>query len=196
VNTARRLNVAIVGDTGVGKSSLVNAIFNDQRAATGIGAPVTEGAEYHVSHDGTVGVWDFGGFEHGGDVPPLDGLRERLAQIQSGSQDQAIAVAWFCWDASSARVTDGHRALIAALVNAGVPVVGVLTKVLRRGDAIKEEHSEFAQWIEGEDLGLADPQVYVTAVVADPDFGVEVHGLAQLLRATSALASAAPEELH
>jgi len=66
-----RFNLAILGDTGVGKSSLVNAIFGAERAKTGIGAPVTQGVDYHLSDDETFGVWDFEGFEHGKKLPRL-----------------------------------------------------------------------------------------------------------------------------
>src|SRR5664279_3226129 len=62
-----RFNLAIVGGTGVGKSSLVNAIFDEPRAATGVGLPVTAGVSYYQSDSGSLGVWDFEGFEIGTD---------------------------------------------------------------------------------------------------------------------------------
>ena len=39
-----RVNLAVFGKTGVGKSTLVNAIFGEPVAVTGIGAPVTTGS--------------------------------------------------------------------------------------------------------------------------------------------------------
>ena len=38
----RSANIIIAGKTGVGKSTLINAIFGEKLAATGIGAPVTQ----------------------------------------------------------------------------------------------------------------------------------------------------------
>lgn len=37
-----KLNVLIVGKTGVGKSTLINAVFGDKVAKTGSGKPVTQ----------------------------------------------------------------------------------------------------------------------------------------------------------
>ncbi len=185
-----RWNVAILGDTGVGKSALVNAIFGDERAPSGIGAPITEGAVYYLSDHAALGVWDFWGFEHGSEVAPVRELRDRIREIQSGNPERAINVAWFCWDASNPRVTDGHRALIKVVREAGIPLIGVLTKVLKQGQATKQEHQEFGRWIEGEDLGFASEQVHLTAVIEDKDFGVEAHGLGKLLQ--TSLKHAAP----
>src|SRR3954468_10972307 len=39
-----RFNLAVFGKTGVGKSTLVNAIFGEEVARTGIGEPVTKGS--------------------------------------------------------------------------------------------------------------------------------------------------------
>ena len=41
-----RFNLGIVGETGVGKSSLVNAVFGEARARVGVGLPVTRGVNY------------------------------------------------------------------------------------------------------------------------------------------------------
>ncbi|NLH69727.1 MAG: hypothetical protein GX454_06060, partial [Brooklawnia sp.] len=37
-----RYNLAVLGATGVGKSTLINAVFGEDLARTGIGAPVTQ----------------------------------------------------------------------------------------------------------------------------------------------------------
>lgn len=37
-----KLNVLIVGKTGVGKSTLINAVFGDKVAKTGSGKPITQ----------------------------------------------------------------------------------------------------------------------------------------------------------
>ena len=44
LNALGRFNLAIFGKTGTGKSTLVNAIFGDDVAATGTGRPVTRSA--------------------------------------------------------------------------------------------------------------------------------------------------------
>ena len=39
----KKPNLAIVGGTGVGKSSLINRIFGKNAAKAGVGAPITKG---------------------------------------------------------------------------------------------------------------------------------------------------------
>ncbi|WP_353888713.1 GTPase [uncultured Microbacterium sp.] len=50
-----RFNLAVVGGTGVGKSSLINAVFGRDLAKVGKGLPVTRGADYY--HDDSLGIW-------------------------------------------------------------------------------------------------------------------------------------------
>lgn len=47
-----------MGKTGSGKSSLVNAIFGEQFAKTGVGVPVTKHLEKYAPQDKPVVVYD------------------------------------------------------------------------------------------------------------------------------------------
>jgi predicted GTPase len=51
-----RFNLAIFGKTGVGKSTLVNAIFGENVAATGIGEPVTQDSHLYLHAEGHFGA--------------------------------------------------------------------------------------------------------------------------------------------
>src|SRR3954451_23447620 len=66
-----RFNLAIFGKTGVGKSTLVNAIFGEEVAATGIGEPVTPEAHLYVHSTAFLGVYDTRGLEIGVDTEQL-----------------------------------------------------------------------------------------------------------------------------
>lgn len=147
-----RFNLAILGNAGTGKSSLVNAIFGDVRAKVGIGAPVTQRVEAHDNASGTLRIYDFPGFELDKKKrAPVKMIKSDLAKIQKGPADERIHLAWFAWDQNSRRVEDAHRAAITALVELGIPVIGVVTKV--RDDEM-EEIREFGGWIRENVSGL------------------------------------------
>ncbi len=41
-NSKHKLNIVLFGATGVGKSSLVNAVFGDDIVKSGVGEPITQ----------------------------------------------------------------------------------------------------------------------------------------------------------
>ena len=57
------INILLIGKTGVGKSTLINEIFRENLAETGIGAPVTRHLE-KISKEGVpVNLYDTKGLE-------------------------------------------------------------------------------------------------------------------------------------
>ncbi|MGB2555647.1 GTPase [Cellulosimicrobium cellulans] len=140
-----RFNLAVLGNTGAGKSSLVNAVFGEVRAEVGVGAPVTQEVKPHDNEAGTLRLYDFPGFElgkHGRD--PVSIIKDDLTAIQKGPEEDRIHLAWFCWDQGTRRVEDAHLKAIAELASRNIPVIGVVTKV--RDDEM-EGILEFGRWI-------------------------------------------------
>lgn len=122
-----RFNLAIVGNTGVGKSSLVNAVFGRDLAKVGKGRPVTKGVEYF--YDSSLGIWDVEGFEIGSKASPHEALRGYLKEISERPSNEQISVVWYCILSTSDRLTDADIEMIRALDAARLPVILVLTKV-------------------------------------------------------------------
>lgn len=179
-------NLAVFGKTGVGKSTLVNAIFGRDVARTGVGQPVTRGLVYHRHPDGFLGLYDSEGFETGtaGNVI-LDGLRALVAEHGARPVDQRIHAAWYLVRWSDRRFESAQAEFVRALHGVGLPVIVVMTQVPTRDGVIHPEALEFARYIEGLGLPLApDGRVVLTNALADPFTDAPVFGLQHLLDET------------
>lgn len=195
-NRYGRFNLAIVGGTGVGKSSLVNAVFGREHAAVGRGLPVTTGIHYH--HDQSLGIWDFEGFEIGSSVSPAESLRGHLRTIAARPADEQIAVVWYCVTANADRLTMPDIEMIRELDAAGLPVILVLTKVDWSRNPVTGRYraprdtEAFRQWLEhpadaaGTPLDIPLRRVILTAARDQHGKGAG-HGLGELVAETLAL---------
>lgn len=176
-------NLAVFGKTGVGKSTLVNAIFGRDVAETGMGRPVTKGLVYYRHHDGFLGVYDSEGFETGtaGDAI-VAGLRRIMEENRGRTFDQQIHAAWYLVRWSDRRFERAQEDFVRELASLGLPVIMVMTQVPSRDGQPHPEAIEFARYIEGLGLPLKpDGRVVLTNALADEFTGHPVFGLQQLL---------------
>jgi uncharacterized protein (DUF697 family)/GTPase SAR1 family protein len=192
-----RFNLAVFGKTGVGKSTLVNAIFGQSVAATGIGRPVTIGSHLYVHGTGKLGIYDTQGLEVGRDTDQIIADMARfLGQTQALPFTEQVHLAWYCVRATDRRFEETEATFIRRLAELGLPVILVLTQVPGRRDAsgqlyIAPDVAELARQIAVMDLPVHESRAVLVNAVADPFLGVEQHGLLELLDATFRLA---PEE--
>lgn len=126
------VNVAILGQTGVGKSSLINYLFNEPKRATGAGKPVTEQGffEEKLMLNGVpVSLIDSWGIEQGKDDVWMADFKQFL---QSRGYQAAVAewvhIAIYCVSAASARVQDFDLQVIQMLRDQKIHVLVALTK--------------------------------------------------------------------
>lgn len=188
-------NLAVFGKTGVGKSTLVNAIFGRDVARTGVGSPVTRGLVYYRHPDGFLGVYDSEGFETGtaGDAI-VAGLRSLVSDHRTKVVDEQIHAAWYLVRWSDRRFERGQEQFVRELADLGLPVVVVLTQVPNRDGQVHPEAAEFARYIEGLDLPISPRgRVLLTNALADPFTGSPVFGLQELLDTTYEVIPAAAE---
>ena len=191
-----RFNLAVIGGSGVGKSSLVNAVFGRDLAKVGKGLPVTRGVTYY--HDDALGIWDVEGFEMGSTVTPADQLRAHLATIAKRDAIQQISVVWYCVHATGDRLTPAEIAMIRELDAAGLPVILVLTKVdwvrnpVTGNRSLPQGVQQFVDWLEnpvdehGQPIDIRYQRVIPTST-SDKHGKGSGHGLGDLVAETLTL---------
>ncbi|HEY2656707.1 MAG TPA: GTPase [Solirubrobacteraceae bacterium] len=123
-------NILISGQTGVGKSTLINAVFRVPLAEEGTGKPVTKNVQRYDVAGVPVTIYDTPGIELG--HAKKDVIRDyvkAIADSRKGGPDSVIHVAWYCIDAGQTRVQDYDVEIVRALA-AEVPVILVLTQCI------------------------------------------------------------------
>ncbi|MCM0619515.1 GTPase family protein [Nocardioides bruguierae] len=187
-------NLAIFGKTGVGKSTLVNAIFGETIAETGIGEPVTRGHHLYKHASGSLGVFDTEGLEIGKDDETiLDELAGLVTDLKKRPVHEQIHVAWYCVGARGGRFEAVEEHFVRRLRELGLPVLVVLTQVPSRDGVPHGRAVELAEHIASLGLPIAAPRPFLT--MAEPDsFDGPAHGLEALLDATFRVAPAAVHE--
>lgn len=190
-----RFNLAVIGATGVGKSSLVNAVFGRDLAKVGKGLPVTRGVHYYS--DDSLGIWDVEGFEIGTPVPAAEQLRGHLQEIAKRPKNEQISVVWYCVKSNDDRLAPHEIAMIDELSRAGLPVILVLTKVdwlrnpITGQRGVSKGVEEFVNWLEkpvdnGQPISINYERVILTST-SDKHGKGKGHGLGELVAETLSL---------
>ncbi|MCH2050620.1 MAG: 50S ribosome-binding GTPase [Trichodesmium sp. ALOHA_ZT_67] len=125
-------NIAIIGLTGVGKSSLINGIFRTEKADAGAGRPKTqEYKKYPLELDDQtiLYLYDSPGYEPGSEQEKfvkktIDFLK---GQNHPGTEEQ-IHIVWYLISASAARLTQADINIINEINNNDIPAIIVLSK--------------------------------------------------------------------
>lgn len=154
-----KFNVVLFGATGVGKSSLINAVFGSDVVESGAGKPITQYLEKIKIKSKGLTLWDTKGIE----AKDYEATRDMLIKdIESGFQeafdfndnDEAPHVVWLCIKESSKRIEDREHDLINIAKKFGIPTVVIFTNTqFEDGDVfyteakqnINKQHKTFIQ---------------------------------------------------
>lgn len=123
------INILIAGRTGVGKSTLINSVFQGEFATTGQGRPVTQNTREIKKEGIPLSIFDTRGLEMADFIKTLENLDSFVKErAQSPDSNQHIHAAWVCISEDSRRVEPAEEKLVKMLANRNVPTIVVITK--------------------------------------------------------------------
>lgn len=195
IRNLHTLNIIVAGKTGVGKSTLINSVFREKLAETGMGKPVTDHMRKLTKKGVPLAIYDTRGFELGREVQ-AEVKKEIVDTISAclATQDinKAIHCIWYCINTASNRVEPEEIEWLKELSKANqvtqVPIVIVLTQAFS-----KKKADELRKVLLDENLDV----VQVIPVLAedyeiDDDYVAKAYGLDVLIKV---MGEALPDEL-
>jgi uncharacterized protein (DUF697 family)/predicted GTPase len=180
------VNVLIAGRTGVGKSTLVNAVFQGNFATTGQGRPVTQHTREFKKEGIPLSIFDTRGLEMADFSETLKSLSQFVAEkSRSSDPKDHIHVAWICIAEDLRRVESAEEELVKLLANY-MPVIAVITKA--RQDKVSDSDGQpksFRQIVQSR-LPLTKNVIRVRAIQEELDEGTILKpiGLHELVNLT------------
>ena len=158
-------NIMVAGITGTGKSTLINAVFGEDFAETGVGRPVTQNINEYNSADLPIQIWDTVGLELDAEttMKSIKDMKEKIAQkAETKDQFDRIHAIWYCVNSRSSRYQGAELDFIKSLHSIGVPFIIVLTQCI----GVEEEVNAFEQEIRKINNGMGLNDVDVVQVCA------------------------------
>lgn len=187
IEKIEKVHILVVGKTGVGKSTLINSIFREKLAKTGIGQPVTKHLRRIEKEGVPMVLYDTRGLELDTDtqMQVTREIDDTLAKM-SENQEQ-MHVVYYCINASSSRIEDMEIRLIEYLAGK-MPVILVLTQ------SIGEQALKFEQYLVNKNLPV---QSIIRLMAIDykisDSYAIPAFGLKELVERTFGLL---PHNVH
>ncbi len=174
------VNVMVVGKTGVGKSTLINSIFRENLATTGVGKPVTKHLQKIIKEGVPMSLVDTRGLELSlaSQKEIINDILQLITENKKKGVREQIHVIYYCIQAMTARIEDPEIELITQL-SQQAPVIIVLTQ------SLGTQAEEFKRYL----MRMHLPVQAILNVMAQPypiygKVSVPAFGLMELLEVT------------
>lgn len=190
----KTLNLMVLGKTGVGKSTLINTLFGEERVKTGLGRPVT--ADIQRIPGDHLTIYDTPGLELGGNNSMSNLLSQVVTvinkQVEEGTLEDAVHCILYCVSTPSHRFEDNEAEFIknlqAKIITHNIPVFIVLTQSFN-----KQDSAALKEYIATLNLKVkAIVPVLATSYYVDEDYTAKPRGVAELAQLIS---DALPESI-
>lgn len=123
----KRPNILLLGNTGVGKSSLINTIFGSKLAEISHIKPETRGFHLYSTPDVSVNIIDSEGYELYNEASFKQMLDNYIAE-NSADETKQIHICWYCISISSCRVSPFDIENVKYLLSKKIPTAVVFTQ--------------------------------------------------------------------
>lgn len=176
-------NILVIGKTGVGKSTLVNSIFQTPLAKSGSGSPVTKSIHCYRKRKCPLTIYDTPGLEL--NPQQIEQVRSEVSQLIADCRkyedvEKHIHVIWYCINHESKRIDPIEEQWIKELARKDdVPVILVLTQTLEK------KETEFQVSLKKKNLPVRQiiPVLAETKIIND-SVTIKAYGLDRLVKVT------------
>ncbi len=136
------VNIIVVGQTGVGKSTLINSIFDKDVAEASSGRPVTQKSTWYKSRKKKMNILDTKGIEAKNYNETRQQLLDEVKKSRnSASLSEQIHLAWVCISTASDRLQDSDLEVMKILSEHHIPTIVVMTKYAGEDDFVEKVRS-------------------------------------------------------
>ncbi|GAA8120694.1 hypothetical protein NP05112_09760 [Helicobacter pylori] len=108
-----KMNILLMGYTGSGKSSLINALFGKEITKTGVGEPVTQHIKKYIDEQKGLVFWDTQGIEAADYHDTMQSIKQRMEEVspskghdEKEAEEKIIHMAYLCILESYPRVEE------------------------------------------------------------------------------------------